>query len=63
MCNVLKSFGIDPSNLKPVPLKEYNWNSVSTDNLPDSLTISHRIKSMTRAARHKIKVTNGSGVG
>ena len=57
MSETLKSFGIDPSKLKLVPLVEYDWRNTSS-NLPVtslSPTISQRIRSMARAARHKVK--------
>ena len=66
MGTILKNFGIEPSNLKLVPLKEYNWNKMSINDIPvtpHSPTISQRIKSMRRAARHKVILTNVSGMG
>ena len=48
---VLRHFGIEPSNLKVVPLKDYIWEN-SNEN-PGSQTISQRIRTLVRDARHK----------
>ena len=48
---VLRHFGIEPSNLKPVPLENYTWeNSCESPGPP---TISQRIRTLVRDARHK----------
>ena len=65
MNNILIKFGIDTSKLNSVPIEMYNWqmfNLKETNNSPNKqdevdskfsqhVTISHRIKSMTRKAR------------
>ena len=66
MRDVLSYFKIDYDSLTVVPLKDYKWNTFSlpneistiqTDtqkninNFDESLTISQRIRSMTRQAR------------
>ena len=55
MTEILPHFGIETSNLKTVPLKDYHWNRMNTYASPvdlDSPTISQRIKSLVRGARH-----------
>ena len=61
MSNTLRYFGIEPSNFRTVPLKEYQWNPFDVVEDLDNPTISQRIKSLSRGARKK-KTTNTSGV-
>ena len=51
MHEVLIHFGINPSNLKTVCLKDYNWDTY-TINTIENETISQRIKTLHRSARH-----------
>ena len=48
---VLRHFGIEPLNLKPVPLENYNWENSQESPCPP--TISQRIRTLVQDARHK----------
>ena len=56
--NILWNFGIIYEDLREVPLDEYHWNEFSSciepdiDESSESYTISQRIKSLSRKARH-----------
>ena len=67
MNKILLHFGIKPSNLKTVPLRDYDWSNMVTCVSPedlDSPTISQRIKSLVRGARRsKTEVTNSFDFG
>ena len=51
LSDVLAKFGINFEELEEVPLGEYQWYSFKTHDSIDNVTISQRIKSMTRKAR------------
>ena len=55
MHEILLHFGIEPSNFRVVPLKDYDWSKINTCHsltYKEPPTISQRIKTLVRGARH-----------